>query len=100
MPQEEVTEIMVSFLKTSMSQEEVAEIIESLLKENFSISTHQFDWETTLEILNEKFNLLSYLTSLEQLIGTRFSKKIPLLENINTSVHTPKDVLLLVMKYL
>lgn len=82
------------------TQQEIANTIETLLMDNFSIEAHQFDWETSLDDLDEKFELLSYLIFLEQLLQDKFSKKIPLLENINTALHTPKDILQLTINTL
>lgn len=83
-----------------MHQEEIANIIASILKNNFSIQPNHFDWNIPLDALDKKFEILSYLIFLEQLLQDKFSKKIPLLENINTALHTPNDILQLTISSL
>ena len=82
----------------TIKQEEVAAIVQSILIEHFKIEPKQFSWETPLEDLGKDFKLLSYLVFLEQLLFQRFGQQIPLLENISTVFHTPRDVVKLIIK--
>lgn len=78
--------------------DEKADILQSIFIAHFNIDSGRFDWEQTLERLDEQFKLLGNLVFLEQLLQNEFQKEIPLLENISTAFHTPKDVLEIVMK--
>ena len=64
------------------------------------LENNEFDWKVPLDALDKQFKLLSYLIYLEQLLEDKLGKKIPLLENINTALHTPNDILSLVMSHL
>ena len=79
-----------------MARETISKQLQLIFVEHFNIPLEQFDWELPLEALNHDFKMLSYLMFLEQLLEQHFAKKIPLMENISTAFHTPKDVLLLI----
>ena len=81
-----------------MQQEKIAQIIQAVLIKNFDISADQFEWEFTLQALNKRFKMLSTLVELEKLLKSQFNKEIALVENIITTIHTPKDIVQLVMK--
>jgi hypothetical protein len=83
-----------------MTPEEVASTVQSLLTQHFNIPASQFSWDKPLEVLHKDFKILGYLVFLEQLINKRFGKKIPLLENISTTFHTPKDLVQLILNEL
>ena len=83
-----------------MTPEEVATTVQSILTQYFKIPPDQFSWEQPLEILQKDFKSLGYLVFLEQLLHKQFGKKIPLLENISTTFHTPRDLVQLVLNEL
>lgn len=53
-----------------------------------------------MEVLHEDFKLLGYLVFLEQLLHQQFGKKIPLLENCSTAIHTAEDIVNLIIREL
>lgn len=81
-----------------MQQEKIALIIQTVLIKNFDISADQFEWEFTLQALDKKFKMLSTLVELEKLLKIQFNREIALVENIITTIHTPKDIVQVVMK--
>ncbi len=78
-------------------QDKKADIIQTILTEHFNIDSVHFDWEQPLENLDEQFKLLGNLVFLEQLLQKEFQRDIPLLENISTAFHTPRDILELII---
>ncbi len=82
------------------TNKQIAEKVQSLLIRHFDIRVDCFDFEQPLEVLQKDFKLLDALVLLEQLIKKEFKKDIPLLEQINTAFHTPKDIVELIMKEL
>lgn len=83
-----------------MAKANTAAQLQSLFIEYFQISPEQFDWEQPLEQLHQDFKILSYLVYLEQLIQQHLGVKIPMIENISTGFHTPKDILALINRML
>ena len=83
-----------------MTQVEIASAVQAILIRHFNIPAEQFCWDQPLEALHEDFKLLGYLVFLEQLLEQQFGKKIPLLENCNTAIHTAEDVVDLIMREL
>ena len=83
-----------------MVEREVRERLKAILLNNFEMDPGRFDWDVPLEDLEQKFSLLGYLVFFEQIINERFEGKFLILENINTSVHTPNDVCQLIMEEL
>lgn len=83
-----------------MTQAEVATAVQALLIQHFHIPAEQFCWDKPLEALHEDFRILGYLVFLEQLLHQQFGKKIPLLENCSTAIHTAEDVVGLIMREL
>lgn len=83
-----------------MTYEEVSTKVRSILIQHFSIQAKRFSWDESLEMQQEQFKILSYLVFLEQLFEQQFGKKIPLLENISAEIHSPKDVVELIIKEL
>lgn len=81
-----------------MQKEKIALIIQTLLIKNFNIPTDQFEWESSLQTLDEKFKMLNTLIELEKLLNDQFHNKIALVENIITAFHSPKDIVQLVVK--
>ena len=83
-----------------MTQQEVAEEVKTMLVQHFHVAPERFCWDRPLESLHEDFKILGYLVFLEQLLHHRFGKKIPLLENCSTAIHTPEDVVNMIIKEL
>ncbi len=83
-----------------MTYEEVATAVEAILLDKFNIPPDKFSWEKPLETLQADFKILGYLLFLEQLLHHKFGQKIPLLENVSTTFHTPKDVVHLIINEL
>lgn len=83
-----------------MTQTEIAAAVQVLLIRHFNIPSEQFCWDKPLEELHENFRILSYLVFLEQLLDQQFGKKIPLLENCSTAIHSAEDVVDLIMREL
>lgn len=81
-------------------QDQKADIIQSIFSKHFNIEAGRFDWEQPLEQMDKQFKLLGNLVYLEQLLQKEFQRKIPLLENISTAFHTPKDILDIVTREL
>ena len=77
------------------SSDKIPDILRFILTKHFNIAADQFDWNRPLEDLDEQFKLLGNLVYLEQLLEEEFQKEIPLLENISTTYHTPKDILVI-----
>lgn len=83
-----------------MAKTNTAVQLQAIFIEHFHIPPEQFDWEQPLEQLHQDFKILSYLVYLEQLIQQQLAIKIPIIENISTGFHTPKDILALINKEL
>lgn len=83
-----------------MKSEEVENTIQTILIKHFNIPSDQFAWDQPLSMQCKDFEILSYLMYLEQLLNDHYHKKMPLLENISTDFHTPKDLLILIMNNL
>ncbi len=79
-----------------MTGENIRHIIRTVLMSNFNIDTSDFDWDVPLVQLDPNFRILGYLMFLEQLLNDEFRTRIPLLENISASVHTPEDIVRLI----
>lgn len=83
-----------------MTREDTAQKVQSVFINHFDIAPDKFDWNQSLEALNEDFKILSYLVFLEQLIKNDFETEVPIIENISTAFHTPNDVLALIVNEL
>lgn len=79
-----------------MNREDIKNIVQSILVEHFSVTVTAEMWNTTLENLNKGFKFLDFLRKLEQLLQSRFNKKILLIENISAAIHTPEDIITLI----
>lgn len=79
-----------------MSTEDIHLSVKNLFTKHFNIDDTQFCWHAPLDDLDEDFKMLTYLLFLEQLIQSEFKIKILILEKINSSVHTPKDIIKLI----
>ena len=79
-------------------KQEVANIIQDLLVDKLNVKPGDFNWNSKLNELNEEFELLGHLVYFEQLLNKQFEKNISLIEYISTDIHTPNDIVELVMK--
>ena len=84
----------------TMTRKDTAERVQAIFINHFDIAPDQFDWNQSLEALNEDFKILSYLVFLEQLIQKDFNIDAPIIENISAAFHTPNDVLSLIVNEL
>ncbi len=84
----------------TMTNETISHTVQSILIEKFDVSPENFTWDKSLEELQENFKILGNLVFLEQLLEKQFDRKFPLLEHISTAYHTPKDIVVLIMKEL
>ncbi|GAL66788.1 hypothetical protein JCM19301_1332 [Jejuia pallidilutea] len=72
--------------------------VKQIFVNHFSIKESQFNWHLPLDQLDADFKTLSFLVYLEQLINSKFKTKVSIIEKINASVHTPKDIVHLIEK--
>ncbi len=79
-----------------MTKQEQLDLIKTTLVMHFDIPENEFNWEASLKTLNSDFMFLAYLADLERLLSGAFKIKVPLLENISASFHTPNDIAKLV----
>jgi|GEM_PF-3720375 len=83
-----------------MSKVEVRNALHTILIENFKVDVRSLETNRPLDKLDENFKILGYLIFLEQLINKEFSIAIPLLESISASIHTPEDLVELIVNVL
>ncbi|GAB5554770.1 MAG: hypothetical protein Sapg2KO_43610 [Saprospiraceae bacterium] len=83
-----------------MTRAAITSKLRAIFTQYFHISSEAFNWETPLETLQEDFKILSYSVYLEQLLFEQFGAEIPIIENISTAIHTPNDVLVLIINEL
>jgi hypothetical protein len=81
-----------------MRYEKISETVQAILIQYFNISASSFSWEKHLEELHSDFKILDYLIFLERLLQNKFKKELFLLENISTAIHTPRDLVNLIME--
>jgi hypothetical protein len=81
-----------------MNHEKVSEAVRIILIQHFNILDRSFSWEQPLDELQEDFKILDYLIFLERLLQSKFKKEFSLLENISTAIHSPGDIVNLIMK--
>jgi hypothetical protein len=81
-----------------MNHEKVSEVVQSILIEHFNILEGSFSWEQPLDKLQADFKILDYLIFLERLLQSKLKKEFSLLENISTAIHSPSDIVHLIMK--
>ena len=79
-----------------MDKEKIANTVQAILIQHFDIQPDDFYWEKSLEELDANFKVLGHLVSLKQLLEQEFGKELPILENITTGYHTPKDVVTII----
>lgn len=83
-----------------MTNENAAKKLQHIFIDHFNIKPDKFNWDVPIEELNKDFKILSYLVFLEQLIQKDFDNDIPIIENISTTFHSPKDILKLIINKL
>ena len=79
-----------------MVTEDIRSDVKQILVTHLKIAIGQFDWEKPLDELQGNFKILGYLVYLEQLLNKKFDFQIPVLENINSAIHSPNDIALLI----
>lgn len=75
-----------------MDKKTVEDIVQSVLIDQYNVKTKHFLWDAPLITLSEKFRILGFLVELEHLLQSRLSSKLSIIENIDTTSHTPKDL--------
>lgn len=83
-----------------MNKQEIREKIKAILIEEYKVPKEDFKWDEKIEVLCEDFNLLGVFLDFEKILNQQFSQTIPLVENIDTSFHSPNDIVLLIEKLL
>ena len=81
-----------------MTKEQVADVVQNTFFRHFNIHPDNFHWERSIEELHADLKMLGNLVFLEQLLEKEFERKIPLLENIATAFHTPRDIVDLIIQ--
>ena len=81
-----------------MSKQVIANKLQSVFITHFRINTEVFSWNMPLEQLSKDFKILGYLTYLEHLLEQEFGTRVKLSDSISTAIHTPDDVLRLLME--
>lgn len=80
-----------------MKEHTIKNILLTTLKEQFNVPEADFDWNKPLLFLHEDFKLLSTLLRLEQSLNEQLQINLQFVENISTYLHTPNDILDLIM---
>lgn len=80
-----------------MNKEIIIKGVQSILINKFGIPPTLFQWHLNLQLLNKSFIFLGTLQDLEEELSTYFDRYIPLIENIETSLHSPNDIVLLIL---
>lgn len=81
-----------------LTADETSNIIKSILIETLQIEPAQFDWVTPLQQFNQNFKVLGFLIDLEDALKTKFKQDIQLIEQISPAIHTPEDIVQLILK--
>jgi len=82
-----------------MLKQDSLSIVKGILIEQFDIAERDFHWDIPLQLLNEDFELLSVLSNFEKSLSTKVNIKIPMVENISATFHTPTDIVNLLDKF-
>ena len=80
-----------------MNRTEIVSIVQAILVEDFKVATTPIMNNKTLETLSENFKVLGALLELERLLQQRLKKEILIIEHISTSIHTPEDLVELIL---
>lgn len=83
-----------------MNEADIRSVLKSFLLLRFHVDPQDFEWNKPLQDLHENFKILGYLMFLEQLLNEHLQADLPLIENIDVSIHTPEDVIKLVRQEL
>jgi len=81
-----------------LSEQQISIIVKDILIRHFGILPNNFNWDTTLDQLNNDFSIIGYLIDLEQKLYEEFNIQFSLHLFIEPSFHTPKDIVILVKK--
>lgn len=79
-----------------MKEDEIRDIIQSILVIHFNIPTNDQIWDKTLEGLNNDFTILGFLIDLENILKAHFQQNISLVEHIDPTFNTLKDIVILI----
>lgn len=83
-----------------MNQQAIQEVVKTILISDFSVPVTEFRWDTPLVRLQESFNILGVFLNLENSLSNHFKIDIQLIEQLNSSFHTPRDIVVLIQKSL
>jgi len=75
-----------------LQDEEIKGRIQTILVHHFGLAQNDFQWDAPLSHLNKDFEILGVLLELEHLINEYFHEKISLLNHIDPTFNTPKDI--------
>lgn len=64
------------------------------------MKAEHFLWEKPLTSISEKFKILGFLLELERLLQTQLSTEFRLIENIDATIHSPEDLVNLIINNL
>ena len=80
-----------------MTRAEIEYDVLTILREHFNVNPDEIDTDAPLEVLSGNFRFLEYLVFLEQLLNRQFEIHLPLLEHINTEMHSLRNIVDLVL---
>jgi len=83
-----------------LDRKTVQDIVQAILIDRFNVKTEHFQWDKPLITLNEKFRILGVLVELEQLLQARLNLKLNLVEQIDTTIHSPMELVNFIVKEL
>ncbi len=81
-----------------LSEQQIALLVKNILIKHFGILPDEFNWDMTLEKLNNDFVIIGYLIDLEQRLMHALNRNFSLHRHIEPSFNTPKDIVDLVKK--
>jgi hypothetical protein len=80
--------------------EKITKTIQETLINYFQVANMDFDWNKTLVTLQPKFKLLAYLIEWQYQISQHLNAEIILIGKVNTSIHSPKDIVKIISSQL
>lgn len=81
-----------------MNEDELTKLVKSILMEYFNISNSDFNWEKSLEDLNEDFGILGVMLDFERLLQQQINEDISILNHVDPTFNTPKDIVSLIKR--
>jgi len=79
-----------------LNTDKIAKIVQAILIGHFKVTLSDFKWEKSLTELNKDFEILGIMLDLENLLKNELNQNISLLDNIDPTFNTPKDILVLI----